>query len=223
MAIGTLGFGVLISQLLNNLVDVTRGPMGLIGIKSIGLDRVEWYYLSLAVVLTLVMVINVVDRRTFFGIVLKSVKHDEISAAASGINVFGIKLTAFCISAFLAGLSGVMMAAYMRFLTPDLFLSAQSFQYLMMAVVGGVGSATGALISALLLTAIPEALRAFGETNLRLLVYGIMVLFVLWFIPGGIGGLLRQLAPRRRSRTTVAQTAPPEKLAPGGVVRATLQ
>ena len=66
----------------------------------------------------------------------------------------------------------------------------------MMAVVGGAGSATGGLIASLLLTAVPELLRSLGETNFRLLVYGTMVLFVLWFVPGGIGGLIDQLIGR---------------------------
>ncbi|MBO0765930.1 MAG: branched-chain amino acid ABC transporter permease [Hyphomicrobiaceae bacterium] len=210
MAIGTLGFGVLVAQLLNNMVDVTRGPMGLLGIKSFGLDRVSWFYCVLAIAMAVLAALEHVDRRTFLGVVLKSVKYDEISAAACGIGVFGVKLLAFSAAAFLAGSCGVLLAAYMRFLTPDLFLSAESFRYLMMAVVGGVGSATGALISALILTGIPEALRAFGETNVRLLVYGLMVLFVLWFLPGGIGGLLERLiGPRRkRRRSATAQAAP---------------
>lgn len=224
MAIGTLGFGVLVAQLLNNLVDVTRGPMGLIGIRPIGLDRVSAYYVALAIALAVMALLNWLDRRTFLGVVLKSVKHDEVSAAASGINVFAVKLGAFCLSAFLAGLSGVMMAAYMRFLTPDLFLPAESFRYLMMAVVGGVGSATGALLASFILTAIPEALRAFGENNLRLLVYGVMVLFVLWFIPGGIGGLITRLAPPRRTgRTTASDAEAPGPLAPGRPVEAGLR
>jgi branched-chain amino acid transport system permease protein len=83
----------------------------------------------------------------------------------------------------------------MRFLTPDLFGTPESFRYLMMAVVGGVGSATGGLVSSLVLTVVPEVLRGLGETNVRLLVYGTMVLFVLWFLPSGIGGLLTRLWP----------------------------
>jgi branched-chain amino acid transport system permease protein len=200
MAIGTLGFGILVGQLLNNMVDVTRGPMGLLGIKSFGFDRVTWFYVVLCISLVIMAALEYIDRRTFLGVVLKSVKYDEISAGACGIGVFGIKLIAFSASAFLAGSCGVLLAAYMRFLTPDLFVSAESFRYLMMAVVGGVGSASGGLIACLVLTGVPEALRAFGETNLRLLIYGVMVLFVLWFLPGGIGGLLDRMAASRRPR-----------------------
>ncbi|MEP9376431.1 branched-chain amino acid ABC transporter permease [Aquabacter sp. CN5-332] len=220
MAIGTLGFGVLVAQLLNNMVDVTRGPMGLLGIKSFGLDRVTWFYCVLALALVLLAALEYLDRRTFLGVVLKSVKYDEISASACGVGVFGVKLLAFSASAFLAGTCGVLLAAYMKFLTPDLFLSAESFRYLMMAVVGGVGSATGALVSTLILTGVPEALRAFGETNVRLLVYGLMVLFVLWFLPGGIGGLIdRLMAPRRKPRRTSASApqAPKADTVPGRV------
>ena len=82
-----------------------------------------------------------------------------------------------------------------------LFGTDESFRYLMMAVVGGVGSSAGGLVAALVLTIVPEGLRRLGETNLRLLVYGTMVLFVLWFLPRGIGGLLERvprLPPSRR-------------------------
>ncbi len=197
LAIGTLGFGVLGAQALNNMVDITRGPMGLLGIRSLSLDRTEWYFVLLAISLGVMAILNAVERRTFLGVMLKSVKYDEISAEAGGIATFGVKLLAFCTSAFLAGLCGVLLAAYMRFLTPDLFLPTESFRYLMMAVVGGAGSATGGFIAALFLTAVPELLRSLGETNFRLLVYGTMVLFVLWFVPGGIGGLIDQLIGRR--------------------------
>ncbi len=122
LAIGTLGFGVLGAQLLNNMVDITRGPMGLLGIHSFGLDQTEWYYVLLVVALGTMAGLNLMERHTFLGVMFKSVKYDEVSAEACGIATFGVKLLAFCSSAFLAGLSGVLLAAYMRFLTPDLFV-----------------------------------------------------------------------------------------------------
>ena len=190
LAIGTLGFGVLVAQLLNNMVNVTRGPMGLLGIRSAAIGRVEWYDIALTLSLSIMAGLNVLERRTYLGVILKSVKHDEIAASASGVAVFKVKLFAFSASALLAGLCGVLLAAYMRFLTPDLFGTAESFRYLMMAVVGGIGSAAGGVVSALVLTVIPEVLRGLGESNVRLLVYGTIVLCVLWFLPNGIGGLL---------------------------------
>jgi branched-chain amino acid transport system permease protein len=193
LAIGTLGFGVLIGQGLNNMVGVTRGPMGLLGIRSIGLDRTEWFYGAFLVSLAVMLGLDALERRTYLGLMLKSIKHDETSARACGIGVFNVKLFAFAVSALLAGSCGVLLAAYVRFLTPDLFGTAESFRYLMMAVVGGVGSSAGGLVAALLLTIVPEALRRLGETNLRLLVYGTMVLFVLWYLPRGIGGLIERL------------------------------
>ena len=212
LAIGTLGFGVLGAQALNNMVEITRGPMGLLGIRSLSFDRIQWYFVLLIISLGLMVALNAAERRTFLGIMLKSVKYDEVAAEACGMATFGVKLLAFCTSAFLAGLCGVLLAAYMRFLTPDLFVPTESFRYLMMAVVGGIGSATGGLISSLLLTAVPELLRSLGETNFRLLVYGTMVLFVLWFAPGGIGGLLDQLIGRRTRNIPAppanAETAP---------------
>jgi len=200
LAIGTLGFGVLVAQLLNNLVDVTRGPMGLLGIGSMGVSRTGWYYLTLVLSVMIGSGLSEIGRRTYLGLLLKSVKHDEIAAGACGIAVFPVKLFAFSASALIAGLCGVLLAANLKFLTPDLFGTPESFRYLMMAVVGGVGSAAGGLVAALLLTLVPELLRALGETNVRLLVYGTMVLFVLWFLPSGIGGLLDRVSSPRRAR-----------------------
>jgi branched-chain amino acid transport system permease protein len=208
LAIGTLGFGVLIAQALNNMVDVTRGPMGLLGIRSFGWSHHEWYWAALVISLALAAVLHWIEKRTFLGVILKSVKYDEISATSSGIAVFAVKLGAFCVSAALAGFAGVLFASYVRFLTPDLFTSAESFRYLMMAVVGGAVSAGGGWIAALVLTALPEALRGLGESNLRLLVYGTTVLCVLWFLPQGVGGVLETWSARLgRRRTRAAKPA----------------
>jgi len=209
LAIGTLGFGVLMAQSLNNMVDVTRGPMGLLGIRSFGWSHQVWYWAGLAISLALVALLQWIEKRTFLGVILKSVKYDEISAMSSGIAVFAVKLGAFCASAALAGFAGVLFASYVRFLTPDLFTSADSFRYLMMTVVGGAASAGGGWIAALVLTALPEALRGLGETNLRLLVYGATVLCVLWFLPQGVGGVLEACSARlRRTHSSAAASTP---------------
>jgi branched-chain amino acid transport system permease protein len=192
LAIGTLGFGILIFQLLTNSVGITRGPMGLIGIPTGGIDKQTWYLAMLGVCLLVLAVLVYIDRYSSLGVILKMVRHDEIAAQASGINIFAVKLIAFTVSAGFAGLSGVLFAAYVRFLTPDLFNEQESFRYMMMAVVGGIGSPIGGFIASLMLTMIPEGLRALGEDNYRLLVYGTMVLFVLWFLPAGIGGLIER-------------------------------
>ncbi len=192
MAIGTLGFGVLVFQLINNTVEITRGPMGLLGIPTGGIDKPAWYLISLAVSLALLAALTYVERHSYLGVVLKTVKHDELAAKSVGVATFVMKLLAFTASAGLAGLAGALLAAYIRFLTPDLFMTHESFRYLMMAVVGGIGSPIGGFAASLLLTAVPELLRELGETNLRLLVYGTMVLFVLWFLPSGIGGVIER-------------------------------
>ena len=151
LAIGTLGFGILIYQLLTNSVDITRGPMGLIGIPTGGIDKQTWYLIMLAVCLAMLAALAYIDRYSALGVVLKMVRHDEIAAQASGINIFAVKLIAFTVSAGLAGLSGALFAAYVRFLTPDLFNEQESFRYMMMAVVGGIGSPLGGIVASLML------------------------------------------------------------------------
>jgi branched-chain amino acid transport system permease protein len=166
--------------------------MGLVGIPTGGIDKQTWYLIMLGVCLSMLAALVYIDRYSALGVVLKMVRYDEVAAQASGINVFAVKLIAFTVSAGIAGLSGVLFAAYVRFLTPDLFNEQESFRYMMMAVVGGIGSPLGGVIASLMLTMIPEGLRVLGEDNYRLLVYGTMVLFVLWFLPSGIGGLIER-------------------------------
>lgn len=199
LAIGTMGFGVLIFQLLLNL-EITRGPMGLPGIPTGAVSKTMWYYIMLVVAGFLVLALRYIGERSVLGNLLKTVKADEFAAAACGINVYGVKLFVFGLSAGLAGFAGAIFAAYLRFLTPDLFITQESFRFLMMAVVGGTGSFAGGLISSLFFTVLPEALRIVGESNLRLLIYGASVLLVLLFMPNGIGGWL----DRRKAAVTVA-------------------
>jgi branched-chain amino acid transport system permease protein len=214
LAIGTLGFGVIVAQLLNNMVAVTRGPMGLLGIRSMPMGRPAWFWAVLTLTVALVAGLETLRRRGWLVLVLEAVKHDEAAASSCGIGVFGVKVFAFGASAFLAGVCGVLLAAYIRFLTPDLFDISESFRYLMMAVVGGVGSPIGALVAALLMTALPEGLRRVGETNLRLLVYGGTVLAVLWFLPNGLGGLFGRGRTRRWPEGHAGRSAVPIVQAP---------
>ncbi len=167
--------------------------MGLTGIPTGGIDKQTWYLIMLAVCVGVLAALAYIDRYSALGVILKMVRYDEIAAQASGINIFAVKLVAFTVAAGLAGLSGVLFAAYVRFLTPDLFNEQESFRYIMMAVVGGIGSPLGGILASLMLTMIPEGLRVLGEDNYRLLVYGTMVLFVLWFLPSGIGGFIERL------------------------------
>src|SRR5258708_11167075 len=132
LAIGTLGFGILIYQLLTNSVDVTRGPMGLIGIPTGGIDKQTWYLVMLCVCLTVLAALAYIDRYSSLGVILKMVRHDEIAAQASGINTFAVKLIAFTASAGLAGLSGALFGASVRLLTPALFSVQESFRFMMM-------------------------------------------------------------------------------------------
>src|SRR5258708_9382382 len=85
------------------------------------------------------------------------VRHDEIAAQASGINIFAVKLIAFTASAGLAGLFGALFAAYVRFLTPDLFNEQESFRYMMLARAGGIASASGRILPGLMLPTFPDA------------------------------------------------------------------
>ena len=128
-----------------------------------GVSRTGWYYVALLLSLLIGAGLTILERRTYLGLVLKSIKHDEVSAGACGVAVFPVKLFAFSASALIAGFCGVLLAANLKFLTPDLFGTPASFRYLMMAVVGGIGSATGGMVAALLPTPCPSCCAASGD------------------------------------------------------------
>ena len=188
----TMGFGIVVSQLLDNL-EITRGPRGLLGIPNIGLTYDQWYWAVLVVVVLTIAGLSFVRNKTELGLMLRLMRADEVACRSCGVNTFALKVGTFTASAGLAGLSGVLLAMYLRFLSPDLFNFSESFRLILMTVVGGPTSYLGGLLTSVILTALPEVLRAFGESNLRLMIYGAAVFVVFRFFPAGIGGLIDRL------------------------------
>jgi branched-chain amino acid transport system permease protein len=102
----------------------------------------------------------------------------------SGINPKLWKIFAFGVGAFIAGLAGSFYPSFVGTLVPDAFAVVESFTYLAMVIVGGMGTTIGPIIGAIVLTTLPELLRSLGDA--RLLVYGISLTLVVLFMPGGI-------------------------------------
>lgn len=197
----TLSFAIVVYQLLLNLVDVTNGPMGLSGVPSLGTLAVVGHdvdfskkgpYLWLVIgVLAGALSISAWLRGSYLGRTLRAVRDDDEVAAASGIRVSAVLLFAFVASAIYASLAGSLYAHYIRVLDPSSFTILVSVEVLLMCVIGGRDSLWGPVIGALLVTGLPEVFRAFAEY--RLVVYGLLIVVVMIFLPSGLSSLGRVL------------------------------
>jgi branched-chain amino acid transport system permease protein len=143
------------------------------------------YYLSLiAVTITIIVITRLKNSRV--GMALQAMREDEIASEAMGINLTQVKLTAFALSSAWAGFAGVLFAAKTQFINPASFTFMDSCMILAMVVLGGMGSMAGSVVAAIVLTAAPEALRAFDDY--RMIVYSLLLIATMIFKPSGLLG-----------------------------------
>ncbi|HNX73127.1 MAG TPA: branched-chain amino acid ABC transporter permease [Spirochaetales bacterium] len=196
--IATLGFGEAIRLILNN-VQIFGGSRGWPGIPY----KSSLPFILLADVVAVIVLWNIVHSRQ--GRNMIAVREEELAAQVTGINVFGSKMTALVISAVYAGVAGVFFAHYMTFLQPKMFAMSKSTELTIIVIFGGLGSISGSVLGALLLTALPEVLRAFDIW--RLVVYGAAVIIIMISRPKGLmGGVeltpagIRKVQAERKAR-----------------------
>ena len=189
LAVATLGFGEIIYVIFNELLEITGGPSGLSGIPSIHFFgyafKGGWRYFYLVwtvAILLLIFSLNIIHSR--IGRALRAVHGSEVAAQAMGVNVSQLKIQVFVLSAIYASVAGTLYAHFVTFISPSTFSLFVSILLLMMVVIGGGGSIWGALLGAGILTILPESLRAFRDFDI--LVYGIILMTILLFMPEGI-------------------------------------
>jgi branched-chain amino acid transport system permease protein len=179
-AIATLGFSEVVRLLVENLEKLTGG--------SRGIPRIPLYTtLPIALVataLSLWLVANYVHSR--HGRNCVAVREDELAAESIGINSFRYKQISFTINAALAGLSGGLLAHYVGFIQPSMFGIIKSTELIVMVIFGGMHSLTGAVFAAVVLTSLPELLRA--AQAWRLVTYGVLVVVIMVARPEGLMG-----------------------------------
>lgn len=182
LAIATLGFAEIIKVVFLNL-DITNRALGL----SVPPPN-TWVPLPVYVWLIAIFTISIMylihDSR--MGRAFKAIREDEIAAEAMGINATSYKIMAFSIGAFFAGIGGCLYAHFIAYINPSDFAFLKSVDILNMVVLGGLGSIPGTVIGASLLTAAPEFLRFMSQY--RMLVYGVMLVFLMIFRPNGLMG-----------------------------------
>lgn len=185
LAIITLGFGEIIRVVLLNIdsilgFDFTYGASGLKGIYK-GTDFTTVF---LCVVITCLIIHNMMKSK--HGRAILSIRENEIAAEACGVNTTYYKTMAFTVSAFFAGVAGGLYSGYIGILKPDTFDFMKSIEILVMVVLGGMGSMLGSVISASVLTLLPELLRDLSEY--RMVVYSLVLVIVMIFKPSGLMG-----------------------------------
>ncbi len=231
LAIVTLGFGEIIRVLLNNLnrpVNITNGPQGItlidpVQIGGLSLAKTQefagltfsaahnYYYLFLLFAL-LTIVVSLRLQHSRIGRAWEAIRDDELAAAAMGIHTRNLKLLAFAMGATFGGVAGGLFAAFQGFVSPESFHLIDSIMVLCMVVLGGMGNVAGVVLGAVLLTALPEALRYIGPlqqrllgevlidpADLRMLLFGLALVLMMLLRPQGLWPV------RRKSQT--AETA----------------
>ena len=198
LAIVTLAFGEIFRIVMENWNALSFGPSGIANIPRptiFGLDLslqqstdLTYYIILAFVVITVFVVRRLEDSR--LGRSWVAMREDEIASEAMGIDMWKTKLAAFALSTFWAGVAGVIFAGKTTFINPASFTMWESILVLCMVVLGGMGSIPGVITGALLITLLPEYLRAFSEY--RMLIFGAVLVLMMVFKPDGMIPALRQ-------------------------------
>lgn len=194
LAIVTLGFGFIIRILAINNPQITNGSLGLNDIPEYS----NLYWTGGIALLAVTIILNIIYSK--YGRAMKAVRDDEDTAIAMGVNTFKVKTLAFCTSAFMEGVGGGLLACLLTSISPDLFTFFFTFQLLIIIVLGGLGSTTGAIIGTVIVIGgaewmrfLDEPITLFGWTSpalpgMRMVVFSIILILVMLFAREGIMG-----------------------------------
>ena len=185
----TLGIQVILFSLMNNLMTVTRGPLGIPGIPSISFfgisldSKISFLTLSLLFVAIVWIVLKNISK-SGFGKTLTAISEDEIYTQSIGKNVYQSKIISFTTSAILAAIPGALYAHYISYIDPTSFTVNESIFILSIVIIGGLGNLTGSFLAAAFLVLLPEALRFVGmpdsiAANMRQIIYGLILVVVM--------------------------------------------
>lgn len=186
LAIVTLGFGEIIRVIFLN-VEKVGAARGLSGVPA--WTNFFWVFLfAWVTVLVSMRLVNSSIGRAFL-----AVREDEIAAEAMGVDTTHYKVQAFVIGSFFAGIAGGLLGHYLAYLNPQMFQFNRSFEIIAMVVLGGMGSISGSIVAAVILTFLPEGLRMVKQwTNMsvdpRMVIYSVMLIVLMRTRPQGILG-----------------------------------
>ena len=185
----TLGIQVILFSVMNNWMDLTRGPLGIPGIPSIhffGLNldnKISFLTLSLFWVIVVWYLLKNISK-SGYGNILKAISEDEIYSQSIGKNVYQAKIISFTLSAVFAAIPGALYAHYITYIDPTSFTVNESIYILSIVIIGGLGNLKGSFFAATFLVLLPEALRFVGmpdsiAANMRQIIYGLLLVAVM--------------------------------------------
>jgi branched-chain amino acid transport system permease protein len=206
----TISFAGCVSLVSVNWMELTNGPLGLPGVPPLeialpGLPALSlrtksaFYYVVVAAV-ALCYLVCLALIRSRVGRALVALRENETLAASVGIDGTHYLVLAAVVSAAMAGFGGGLYAHYTRFVSPEVFLFTYTVTMVIMVVAGGKGTLAGPVVGAVLFTVLPEALRAATSWQWQMLLYGVLLVAVLFFVPEGIVPALRAAGPALRRR-----------------------
>ncbi|CAN5435353.1 branched-chain amino acid ABC transporter permease [soil metagenome] len=197
----TYAFAELVRLVLLDATTVTGGASGIAGIAPLSLggfaldSRERFYGLALvAAIFSIWLMFRIFNRP--LGRAMVAVAANPALAESVGLSVMRLQLVAFVIGSSMAALGGVLTARYIGFVSPESFTTAASVSFITMLVIGGRGSLWGPVVGAAVLTPLPELFR--GAVQTQHIFYGVALILILRFLPGGIASL----AGRLRARAT---------------------
>lgn len=194
LAIVTLGFGEVVRVTANNLQSVTNGPLGLVGLQP----HTTLFWSFGVMLFTLFFIWRL--TQSSFGRAMRAIREDEVAAEAMGIRAFRYKMMAFTISGFFEGVAGGLLAHLITTISPVLFTFFMTFNLLIIIVVGGLGSTSGAVIASVLYVYSSEILRIADEPftigplhvpgvpGMRMVVFSVILIVMMIFARNGIMG-----------------------------------
>lgn len=215
-AISTLCFGVIISIVAGNWIGLTGGYTGIVGIpvpspvSFLGItisfnNPLSQYYLVLGFLL---FTLGVMNRMVYslVGLCFMAVRNNEALASSVGIDTFRVKLTAFVVADFFAGLAGGLYASLMGSISPSSSSFELTFNWLVYLMLGGVATLSGPIIGAFVIPVIMEALQFLAEY--RMLIFGALLIVVITYFPMGAVGVARDLIGRFQTKWRAAEEVP---------------
>ena len=188
LAMVTVAFGIIVEQILIEWVDLTGGFGGIFNIPQPTLFNLPPAMRNVVLLAWIAAILALISfaalKKHHWGRAWQAVRDDEIAATALGLNVLRIRLMAFAISAAFTGLGGVFFASIIGFISPGSFTFHRSILFLLVAILGGLGTVAGSVVGAIALVILPELINDFAEY--QLLVFGILLLLTLWLTPEGV-------------------------------------
>ncbi len=183
LAIVTLAFGEIIRSVIINL-DFLGGAAGLKGTPQ------DATFISsfAVVVIAVLLILNFLNSKS--GRAIKSIRDNRIASESCGVQITYYKMLAFVFSAFFAGIAGVIYGHNLNILTADTFDYNKSIEILLIVVLGGMGSIRGSVIAAVIITALPEALR--GLDKYRMVIYAVLLIAIMIFNSSEFGKRIRE-------------------------------